>query len=231
MVYLTGDTHGTFDRIEEFCWENETAREDVMVILGDAGLNYWLDERDEEKKQQLARLPITLLCVHGNHEERPEQVPGYETMEWRGGSVWVQPEYPNLLFAEDGAIYDFDGRKAIAIGGAYSVDKHYRLAVGAPWFASEQPDEWGKERVTSALNRAGWTVDYVFSHTVPLFAVPRHAFLPMVDQNGVDHSTEEWLEEIEEKLTYERWYAGHYHVTWDCGRVQILYEDYEVLEE
>ena len=123
MVILTGDTHGEFDRIEQFCEEYETTENDVMVILGDAGINYWLDEQDEALKERLSQLPITLFCIHGNHEERPEEVPGYELVEWRGGFVWIQPEYPNLLFAKDGEIYQFDGKTVITIGGAYSVDK------------------------------------------------------------------------------------------------------------
>lgn len=51
------------------------------MILGDAGLNFFLDERDTEKKERLARQDVTLFCVHGNHEERPENVPGYEELE------------------------------------------------------------------------------------------------------------------------------------------------------
>ncbi len=69
MEILTGDTHGSFDRIEEFCGEYDTTTEDVMVILGDAGINYWLDGRDRELKERLTRLPITLFCIYGNHEE------------------------------------------------------------------------------------------------------------------------------------------------------------------
>ena len=34
MIYLTGDTHGEFDRIEDFCEEYETTTDDVMVIRG-----------------------------------------------------------------------------------------------------------------------------------------------------------------------------------------------------
>ena len=67
-------------------------------------------------------------------------MPGYDLTEWMGGQAYVQKEYPNLLFAEDGEIYEFNGKKAIAIGGAYSVDKFYRIATGAPWFPTEQPD-------------------------------------------------------------------------------------------
>lgn len=39
-IYITGDTHGEFGRIEAFCRQFGTCREDVMVILGDAGINF-----------------------------------------------------------------------------------------------------------------------------------------------------------------------------------------------
>lgn len=230
MIILTGDTHGEFERIEEFCAEYATTPDDVMVILGDAGVNYFLDERDVEKKERLARLPITLFCVHGNHEERPEELPGYRERTWRGGVVLYEPDYPNLLFAQDGEVYDFDGRKAIVMGGAYSVDKYYRLANGLPWFPSEQPDEAARARVEAALERLDWRVDYVLSHTVPASYMPRHAFLPTIDQATVDNSTEAWLDTIERRLDYDAWYAGHFHVTESMDRVRLLYEDYEELE-
>lgn len=230
MAILTGDTHGDFERIEAFCAEYGTTPDDVMVILGDVGVNYFLDERDVEKKEWLVQLPITLFCIHGNHEERPEELPGYRELSWHGGIVLCEPDYPNLLFAQDGEIYDFGGKKAIVMGGAYSVDKYYRLANGLPWFPSEQPDEKARARVEATLDRLGWRVNYVFSHTVPASCIPRHTFLPTIDQSTVDRSTEEWLDGIERKLDYDTWYAGHFHVTESIGRVRLLYEDYEELE-
>ena len=63
--YITGDIHGDFSRIEEFCRENDTTKEDVMIILGDAGINYWLNNADRQLKNDLTDLDITLFCVHG----------------------------------------------------------------------------------------------------------------------------------------------------------------------
>ena len=45
-VFLTGDTHGNFDRIKRFCGLNNTTKDDVLIILGGAGINYYLNERD-----------------------------------------------------------------------------------------------------------------------------------------------------------------------------------------
>jgi 3-oxoacid CoA-transferase subunit A len=230
MVVLTGDTHGEFERISEFCAEYDTSPEDILVILGDVGINYYLNDRDVQLKDELSQMPVTLLCIHGNHEERPCNIPGYEEKEWRGGIVLRQEEYPNILFAQDGEIYDFAGKKAIAIGGAYSVDKYVRLFGRAPWFDSEQPDEGIKAYVEAQLERAGWTVDYVFSHTVPLGFEPRETFIPNIDQSLVDKSTEKWLDTIEKRLYYERWYAGHFHVDWSLDRIRILFEDFLELD-
>ena len=65
--YITGDTHGDFSRIAEFCEANGTDADDVMIILGDAGINYYLDVRDRNLKNELTRLPITLFCILGTN--------------------------------------------------------------------------------------------------------------------------------------------------------------------
>lgn len=226
MIMLTGDTHGWFGRIYEFCEEHNTTKEDILIILGDAGINYYLSDRDHRIKGELTQLPITLFCIHGNHEERPCNISGYKEKEWHGGMISYEENYPNIIFAQDGEIYDFDGKKAIVIGGAYSVDKLYRLSVKAPWFESEQPDAEIKSKVEERLKKEHWKVDYVLSHTTPLSFEPREAFLSNIDQSKVDKSTEVWLEKIECRLAYERWYAGHFHVNWNLDSVQILFEGY-----
>ena len=45
MIYITGDTHGDFSRIERFCEKFQPSREDIMIILGDAGFNYYGDRK------------------------------------------------------------------------------------------------------------------------------------------------------------------------------------------
>jgi len=225
-IYVTGDTHGRFNRIWDFSKRYSTHRSDIMIILGDAGINFAGGERDEMIKRGLKNLRLQLLCVHGNHEMRPESVGSYEEIEWHGGTVYVEPQYPNLLFAKDGEIYDIAYQKCIAIGGAYSVDKPYRLANGWPWFADEQPSEEIKSRVEQRLETEGWQVDIVLSHTCPLKYEPRETFMQGIDQSAVDNSTEIWLNSIEERLTYKRWYAGHYHVAKYIDRMRFLFEDY-----
>ena len=202
---------------------------DVVILLGDVGANYYGGKRDQRLKEIFAELAPTFLCIHGNHEERPYMIDGYEEKLWNEGIVYWEEEYPNILFAKDGEIYDFDGKKCIAIGGAYSIDKYYRLMHFAPWFETEQPSEEIKAYVESQLEKVNWTVDVVFTHTVPKQYEPTWAFIPGYDQSRVDKSTEEWLDTIEQNLSYERWYAGHYHVESQEGPIRIMFNDYEEL--
>ena len=224
MFYITGDTHGEFERIAQFCEKIPTTRDDVMIILGDAGFNYFGGGRDRRVKQRMAEMPITIFSIHGNHEKRPARIASYRITEWNGGRVYVEDAYPNLLFAIDGEVYDLGGTRTIVIGGAYSVDKHYRLANGWNWGDDEQPSDEIKAKVEQALAQRGWRIDAVLSHTVPLKYEPIEVFLSCVDQSTVDKSTEQWLDSIEDRLTYKRWYAGHYHTEKTIDKLTLMFE-------
>lgn len=227
-IYLRGDTHGVFENVKQFCEEHHTSKEDILVILGDAGVNY-MGLPDRRKKEFLESLPITLLCIHGNHEMRPYTIPTYEEILWQEGIVYAEQEFPHILFAKDGEIYNLNGKRTIAIGGAYSVDKYYRLAWGYRWWQDEQPSEAIKAYVEAQLEKCGWNIDFVLSHTVPLKYEPTEAFIPQLDQSRVDKSMEQWLNTIEERLTYEAWYAGHYHIEKQIDKLEILFENYKKL--
>ena len=99
-----------------------------------------------------------------------------------------------------------------------------------PWFADEQPSAEIKAAVEARLEREGWQIDAVFSHTCPYKYRPTEMFLPGVDQSGVDSSTEEWLDRIEDRLDYKRWYCGHWHTDKAIDKLRFLFHVVEPLE-
>lgn len=237
MTFITGDTHGQFSRIKEFCDKMNgslSQENDIMIILGDAGINYWscheYDKwKDKKLKDKLVKLPITLFSIHGNHEMRPSSIETYETKQWHGGTVYYEEKYPNLLFAKDGEVYDIEGKKVLVIGGAYSVDKHYRLIRDLNWFSDEQPSDEIKADVLKTINKHNGKFDAVLTHTAPLRYEPIEWFLQGLDQSTVDKSTEEWLDEIYDKIKCKYWYCGHYHGSKiiDAGdhKIRFMFED------
>lgn len=229
--FLTGDTHGSFNRIDYFCKMMQTTKDDILCILGDAGINYYLGKKDFMLKQLLQAIPITFFCVHGNHEERPYNIQTYKIREWNEGRVYYEEEFPNILFAIDGEIYNINGKRCLVIGGAYSVDKEYRLANHYAWFESEQPSKEIMKYVEKQINK-NRKVDIVLTHTCPIDTEPRHMFLPFIDQSTVDKTTELFLQRVADWIDFDEWYFGHYHGRWDNGKYHMLFEDYvEVFED
>ena len=229
MIYYTGDIHGIGNEIEWFCKRCEPTQADTVVLLGDVGANYYGDKRDANLKGLLAKQQPTFLCVHGNHEMRPNAIPTYRTMKWNGGTVWYEEAYPNLLFAKDGEIFEIEGLRHLVIGGAYSVDKFYRLSRGYGWWADEQPSEEIKRYVEEQVKSKRFKI--VLSHTCPFKYEPVEVFLPGIDQSTVDTSTEKWLDEIENAIDYTAWFCGHWHIDKRIDKMHFLFHGFESSEQ
>lgn len=227
MFYITGDTHSDFSRFESFCEEVKSTSEDIMIILGDAGLNYFNGSKDYTQKKYAAQFPLTFFCIHGSHEMRPTYIGSYKTKEFCGGTVWYEEDYPNLVFAKDGEVYSFGGYNCIVIGGAYSVDKYYRLAKGWHWFENEQPSDEIKAYVEGQFASRSNQIDIVLSHTCPLKYEPTEMFIQGIEQDMVDKSTEEWLGKVETALDYKKWYCGHYHTIKKIDKLQFMFGNIE----
>lgn len=228
-VFLTGDTHGVFTRLKTFCDTIDTSTDDIMIILGDVGLNYYLDKRDDNKKEYLSKLPLTFLCLHGNHEERAWKIDTYQpkfiVTDAFSGTVWVEEKYPNIWFLNDIEEFKLYDKNVLAISGAYSIDKHYRTLMGYKWFPSEQIGRVVMDKYLSDLDKTKTPkFDVVLTHTCPYDYRPIEAFLPNIDQNHVDSRTERFLNDIEHKIDYDDWYCGHFHIDKSVDKIQFLFQ-------
>lgn len=226
MIYITSDTHGKFRRVMEFLENGPITQDDVLIILGDAGFNYdTVPGSGLRRKAPMNHYSIPILSLHGNHELRPEHIDTYREIPWHGGIVYQEERYPNLLFAKDGELYTFDDRNLLVCGGAYTVFKEYRIQKGLPWYPDEQPSAEIKERVEQQLDKLNWNADILLTHTCPSKAVPKEKYIPNVDQSTVDTSTEDWLDKIEDRLNYNQWYCGHWHIDKQVENIRFVYKD------
>ena len=240
--FITGDKHRHFDRVKDFCRKMNTRRKDVLIILGDAGFNYYDDKRDDDLKKEISALNITLFCVHGNKENRPQNVGTYGIRSFCGGKVYYEPEYPNIYFAIDGEIYTFEGKKYMVVGGAHSVDKLRCLEEGTPFWHDEMPDDTVKATVEQNLQNEENKIYGMMTHTCPIDYLPTEMFISTRQNAGnrkkpreakskklfkpdIDRSTEIWLGKLEKKLDYEVWFCGHYHIDKQIDKVQMMCHD------
>lgn len=149
------------------------------------------------------------------------------------GFVWVEKEYPSLMFSEMFGSYRFFNADkiidAFVLGGAYSADKWYRLEMqalghgGYRWFADEQMTETEMNNALTVMKII--KSDVVLSHTCPFKYIPRDMFLSQIDQSTVDDTMEHWMDTVEESVPYEKWYCGHWHTDRSVDKMRFMYHD------
>lgn len=217
--YVGGDLHGECRNLKYWVeMELPTPKdESAVIILGDAGLNYYGGYKDRHFKSNLNSIGIMVYCLRGNHEMRISDAIyygnyGLEYDENVGGKTWFETGYPNIrYFLDEGGLYHINGKEALIVPGAYSVDKDYRLERGWNWFPNEQLDE--NEREVLKIFAHDMDFDYIFAHTCPHSWEPYidDLFMDYIDQSEVDKTTEDFLDELLNDCSYKYFYFGHYH--------------------
>lgn len=244
--YITGDKHGNFHSI----LQNELVKnpDNAIIILGDDGLNFRLNKYDDRLKKEISQNSSCVwYCVRGNHGARPQDTScGYELVYDQDvrGEVYVQKEYPNIRFFKDWGEYFLDFFHVCVIGGAYSVDKWWRLARAGiqdktdwgynnpkktGWFPNEQLSD--KEMAQATADLINKSFDFVFTHTCPKDWQPIDLFLGSIDQSTVDNSMELWMDILKDKIRWNIWLWAHYHVDRiERPHCEIYYNDIENLD-
>lgn len=218
---VTGDLHGKLDRFINLHLVYNPA-ETAIICLGDCGFNFYLNKNDQKLKQQAEDLGFTFYCLRGNHEARPEDIP---TMSYLydpevNEYIYMETQFPHIRYLVDGGLYNFNGTITFTIGGAYSVDKWYRILRAGyteennnpkvtGWFANEMLSENERNKILTFSQNL--TVDLVLTHTCPLPWEPTDLFLSAVDQSKVDKTMEKFLDSVQKTVNWKIWLFGHYH--------------------
>lgn len=224
MIYLSGDTHGSLDiqKVMDFFEVERRIRllnkADYLIILGDVGVCWEEGTHDEWVKENLQKLPVTVLWLDGNHENF-DILSEYPEVNWHGGKV--HQIAPDILHLMRGYVYEIDGRKIWIFGGGYSIDKRYRRE-GISWWPQEMPDEKEYQRGMETLKQENFQVDYILTHTAP------RDVAEYICKNIIpgEEDLQYYLQEVSEKTDFKKWYFGHWHMDVKVGdKYQGLMED------
>lgn len=213
MIYVTGDYHGGIERAKLdaglFAAGRTLTRDDCVIICGDFGMP-WTGSNDETGQLDwLNAQPWTTLFVDGNHEcfsyyfEQPEET-------WHGGRVHRFESWPNIVHLMRGQVFELEGSRVFTMGGATSMDRAMRIE-GLSWFGEELPDAQEYDEARHNLDRVGWNVDYVLTHTCANRHLKRALYPDPNWQCVQTDALTDFFEDLEERLTYRRWYFGHFH--------------------
>lgn len=218
MIYLTGDTHGDFERIYNSARKLKSS--DILIVLGDFGF-VWYPLEVQKNLESLANYECQIMFVDGNHENfdilNDDQ--RFPVFEMYGGKV--KRLSTNITWLRRGEIYEIDGQRLLTVGGAMSVDKERRIE-GISWWKDEEINHAEIENTFINLETHNWTVDYVLTHTAPEKLIDRW-WGSLIDDRRDQNSR--FFDEIEPRLNYKKWFFGHFHVDVERGKFRCLYED------
>lgn len=243
-VFVTGDIHG--DDIEFLCRLDAYERDnlckfdsdDLIICLGDVGIKYGQIQNSKLiYAMNYFYHGAKFLVIRGNHDCRywaeamfSKHKERFKVLEKFENEVLIHTKYPNVYFAKDsGGVYEIKGMPFLAIPGAYSIDKEFRLKSNYPYEPNEQltKDEMVDLLIDASKLDGNDRKFYVVSHTCPNSWSSKFSdlFFDGVDQSKVDKTMEIWMDALYgmTKTNCLGWYFGHYHDNRDidgtCGHM------------
>ena len=197
MIYLISDPHGVsrigIERYLEVCTES-----DLLIILGDLGLNFQDTEENREFTQWFLSLDKPIALVEGNHENHaflnsfPEDV-------WCGGAVHRLSD--TIVRLRRGNVYNINGKTFFVMGGCKSSAKWKEMGL---WYEGEEPTEEELSLAYDNLKKYNNAVDYVLTHKYNDYKKKEDKEYPPLTLEGLSIF-------IDANVQYKHWYSGHWH--------------------
>jgi hypothetical protein len=249
MIWVTGDLHGgvTAYHISSAVFK-PAKRGDIVICTGDLGGVWWSDyhtslkHRREEDYflESKLRKKVLWLAVDGNHENFSRLFGGeLSLVDLFGGKAYKIREH--VYYLKRGEVFTIEGRTFLAFGGAQSSDKDPQPAFGpydkvwigrtegVDWWPEEFPSEEDYENACRNLDKVGWKVDYVISHTC---FVSQLAQFQNGSNKGSGDPTGAMLQRFVDKgLDFTSWHFGHFHWEQQVDRFVCHYNKVKPLLE
>lgn len=209
MLYITGDIHIPTEDIQKlnskrFSKQKNLCREDYVIICGDFG-GIWNNSAEEKYWiKWLENKNFTTLFIDGNHENF-DLLGDYPVISYKGGRAHKISD--SIYHLMRGQVFSICGKRIFTMGGASSHDKEFRTEH-KNWWSAEMPSGEEYEEARKNLLKNKNAVDIIITHCAP--ASIQESFFSEYEQNELT----EFLEEIKQTCSYDKWYFGHYHT--DC---------------
>ncbi len=205
MLYVTGDTHGDFERFASSKLK-KLRKGDVLFICGDFGFIWDGSKKEEKMLKKIGKLKYNVCFIDGTHENF-ERIRSYEQVEFHGGDA--HHICGNLYHLMRGQVYDFDGTTVFAMGGGEIPDIDIRTD-GNSWSGDEIPTEAELYAGAKNLRARDNKVDIIITHEPP---TKIKGFLKLKDKEPARISgLNTYFEELGAACDYKHWFFGSMHM-------------------
>jgi len=222
-IILLADIHGhlRLSFAKEKLSKLKLQKEDVVIILGDAGI-VWQEPMRADIKEYYSSLPCDLLFLDGNHENF-DLINNMKTVMRYGGLV--HEILPNVFHLLRGQAYSINGKKCFVFGGAYSNKRENGSSPVHTW-ESELPNadeyDFGLKTTDENENR----FDLILTHQAPKSLLDSIIYV----YSNAEIALLDYLERLKNELCFNLWYFGHIHKDLRVGKFVCLYDNCEVIE-
>lgn len=226
-ILLAGDTHGDLAHCQYLIRTAKKERCDRIFVLGDFGYREHMKEGVDfcNRLDLYANINnVHVYFLDGNHDKTSLLVDSYHDQPDIEGFLLVRPY---IHYAGRGHRWTWDGCSFISLGGAYSVDKDWRLEmemrkVGGPgslWFPEE---EMSDEDMKLILDKDPSPVHIMLAHDKPRGTHPGWNRKDILECKP----NQDRLQLAVKTLTPRYFFHGHLH--WYYSQV-MDYEDHNFL--
>lgn len=202
MIYVTGDTHGDFERFKDPALK-KLGKDDTLIICGDFGFIWDGSKRERAILKKIAEKDYTVAFLDGCHENF-DLLEDYPVTEWKGGKARIICD--GLVHLMRGQVYIIDNKRIFTFGGGHSQDFDFRRD-SENWWEREQPAHSEILEAIDNLEEVGNEVDYVITHEPPA---------SLKDCLGVDVfqrlEVHAFFEDIIKTCSYKKWFFGKCHI-------------------
>jgi len=198
MNYIVGDIHGNWDTFSRFL---KSYSPENVFVCGDFG--YWPNTSTWDKFLHVEKIPDVLKNIgtklywcDGNHED----------FNMLFGQHNVNHKQPieiakNTFYMPRGTVFEFQNKKVLFMGGALSIDRHYRI----------ENHTWFNEELITQSNilslKDDMEIDWVISHTCPTEFIEIDAKL----WSKLQDPSRNALSYILQQYQPVKWFFGHFH--------------------
>ena len=231
-ILVAGDTHGNQGHLRYLIRMANAHDCSRIFVVGDFG--YWEHTRegreflDEVNHYALNQAMLVYFC-DGNHDKTSLLVDKYQEVSDHEGFLKVRDF---IRYASRGHRWDWGGLRFIALGGAYSIDKGWRLAMEKQhpgkypleslWF----PEEEMSDEDMDAILKDTSPVDIIMAHDMPRGSDPGWGR----DSPQECHHNQDRLARAVRVLDPKLYFHGHLHYPYrfDLWHVHEITRDMHV---
>ncbi len=207
MLYITGDLHGDVSRLAH---TRKLKKGDTLLVLGDFGVLWYGDKRDERTLKWLKRRKYTILFLDGVHENY-NLLDAVEETEYGGAPAGKLAD--NIFHLLRGEIYKIEGKTVFAFGGGDAENEwEFRTDTHSE---REMPSGDDMSRGYENLAALGNKVDIMATHSPSGKA--NGYFAARHGENARLRGVHVYLNRLEDIVTFDHWYFGSLHADRPCG--------------